>query len=81
MDRFFQLKAFVEVVEAGSLSGAADRLNIAKSAVSRHLKALESRLGVQLLVRTTRRQRLTAAGEDFYERSLDVLAERLGDEG
>lgn len=75
MDRFFELKVFVEVVEAGSISRAADRLNVATSVVSRSLKALESRLGVQLMVRTTRRQHLTDAGAAFYERSLSVLAE------
>src|SRR5690625_1337459 len=75
MDRFFELRVFVQVVEAGSLSGAADQLNVAKSVVSRSLKALESRLGVQLMMRTTRRQHLTEAGEAFYERSLSVLAE------
>ncbi|MGH8147497.1 MAG: LysR substrate-binding domain-containing protein [Rhodanobacteraceae bacterium] len=75
MDRFFELKVFVEVVEAGSLSGAADRLNVAKSVVSRCLKALESRLGAQLMVRTTRSQKLTESGAAFYERSLAVLAE------
>lgn len=75
MNTFQELKIFVEVVESGSISGAAERLQIAKSAVSRRLNALESRLQVQLLTRTTRRQNLTEAGEVFYERSLAVLAE------
>ncbi len=75
MDPFFELKNFVEVVEAGSLSGAADRLNVTKSVVSRRLKALESRLGTPLMTRTTRRQSLTEVGEEFYERSLNLLAD------
>lgn len=75
MDPFFELKTFVEVVEAGSLSGAADRLNVAKSVVSRRLKTLESRLGTPLMMRTTRRQSLTEAGEAFYERCVNLLAD------
>lgn len=75
MDRFFELKVFVEVVEAGSLSKAAERLSVAKSVVSRCLKALESRLGVELMVRTTRQQKLTEAGEAFHERARAVLDE------
>lgn len=81
MDQFFELKTFVDVVEAGSLSGAAERLKVAKSVVSRRLKTLESRLGAQLLVRTTRRQSLTEAGEEFYERCRTVLAELEAAEG
>jgi len=75
MDRFFELKNFVEVVEAGSISGAAERMDIAKSAVSRSLKTLESRLGTSLLARTTRRQSLTDAGAALYERSINILAD------
>ncbi|HLQ85146.1 MAG TPA: LysR family transcriptional regulator [Salinisphaeraceae bacterium] len=75
MDPFLELKAFVEIVEAESLSSAADRLNVTKSVLSRRLKALEERLDTQLLVRTTRRQSLTETGAAFYERSLAVLAE------
>lgn len=75
MDRFFELKVFVQIVESGSLSAAAERLDVAKSVVSRALKALETRLGAQLMVRTTRRQHLTEVGNDFYERALGVLAE------
>jgi DNA-binding transcriptional LysR family regulator len=75
MRRFDDLQAFVAVVEAGSFTAAADRLDIAKSAVSRRIASLESRLGVQLLQRTTRRLNLTDTGRSFYERSARILAD------
>jgi DNA-binding transcriptional LysR family regulator len=75
MDRFDELQVFVAVVEAGSFTAAADRLDVAKSAVSRRVSALEERLGVQLLRRTTRRLSLTETGQSFYEHSARILAD------
>ena len=75
MDRFEELNTFIRIVDSGSLSAAADRLNLAKSAVSRRLSDLESRLGVQLLHRTTRRINLTKAGQRFYQRCIHILAD------
>ena len=75
MHRFEDLQAFVAVVEAGSFTAAADRLDTAKSAVSRRVTALEERLGVQLLRRTTRRLNLTDSGRSFYEHSARILAD------
>ncbi len=75
MDRFEDLQAFVAVVEAGSFTAAADRLDANKSAVSRRVSTLEERLGVQLLRRTTRRLNLTETGRSFYERSARILAD------
>ena len=75
MDRFEDLQAFVAVVEAGSFTAAADRLGLAKSAVSRRVSALEERLGAQLLRRTTRRLSLTDSGSGLYERGLRILAD------
>jgi DNA-binding transcriptional LysR family regulator len=75
MDRFEDLQVFVAVVEAGSFTAAAERLDIAKSALSRRVSALEARLGVQLLRRTTRRLNLTKTGQSFYERSARILAD------
>lgn len=78
MDRFSELHAFVQIARSGSISAAAERLNLAKSAVSRRLGELEARLGVQLFNRTTRRVTLTDAGANFLRRAtvlLDDLAE------
>jgi DNA-binding transcriptional LysR family regulator len=75
MDKFEDLQAFVAVVEAGSFTAAADRLDTAKSAVSRRVSALEERLGVQLLRRTTRRLNVTETGQSFYEQSARILAD------
>ena len=75
MDRFDDMATFVAVVEAGSFTAAADRLDVAKSVVSRRVSALEERLGVQLLRRTTRRLSLTESGAGFYERSLRLLSD------
>lgn len=75
MDRFEEMQTFVRVVDTGSLSAAADRLDIAKSAVSRRLAELESRLGVQLLNRTTRRINLTDSGRQYYQQCVRLLAE------
>ncbi len=75
MDRFDEMYTFVRVVEAGGISAAAERLGIAKSAVSRRLQELENRLDVQLLQRTTRRIHLTEAGREFYQSSLRILDE------
>ncbi|MDH3491761.1 MAG: LysR family transcriptional regulator [Gammaproteobacteria bacterium] len=75
MDKFEDLQAFVAVVEAGSFTAAAERLNAAKSAISRRVSALEERLGVQLLRRTTRVLNLTETGSSFYEHSARILAD------
>ena len=75
MDKFEDLQAFVAVVEAGSFTAAADRLDVVKSAISRRVSGLEERLGVQLLQRTTRTLNLTETGQSFYERSARILAD------
>ncbi|ANO52518.1 LysR family transcriptional regulator [Woeseia oceani] len=75
MDRFDNLQAFVAVVESGSFTAAADRLDIAKSVVSRRIAALEDRLGGQLLRRTTRNLHVTDAGQRFYEQSVQILGD------
>lgn len=75
MNKFEDLQAFVAVVEAGSFTAAADRLGLAKSAVSRRVAALEERLGVQLIRRTTRKLNVTETGNSFYEHSARILAD------
>lgn len=74
MDRFQEMRAFTAVVDMGSFVGGADALDLSKAAVSRQVADLESRLGVRLLHRTTRRLSLTEDGEVFYARSKDLLA-------
>ncbi len=74
MDRFDEMQAFSAVVEAGSFVRAADAVNVSKTAISRLVSDLETRLGVRLLHRTTRKLSLTAEGEKFYSRCKDLLA-------
>lgn len=73
MDRFEQMRVFVAVVDAGSFVGASDALEMSKAAVSRYVAELESRLGVRLLHRTTRRLSLTPEGEVFHARCRELL--------
>src|SRR5260370_42647506 len=75
MESFARVEAFVRVVEAGSVTGAAARLQPAKSSVSDAVRALEDRLGVRLLERTTRSIRPTEAGRLFYARCRRLLDE------
>ncbi|MBA1428426.1 LysR family transcriptional regulator [Pseudomonas fluorescens] len=73
--RFDGVVLFLQVVESGSLSAAAERLNLTRSAVGKGLARLEARLGTRLLQRSTRRQRLTEDGQAYYEHCLRALAE------
>lgn len=77
MNRFENMISFIRVVESGSISGAADRLGVAKSAVSRRLKELEEHLGVELFHRTTRKMNLTDTGKTFYHQSVRILDDVL----
>jgi DNA-binding transcriptional LysR family regulator len=75
MDKLSSLQAFVKVVEHGSFSEAARALRLSRSAVSKHVIALEQELGVQLLVRTTRSAAPTENGRAYYERAVAILAD------
>lgn len=75
MDQFADLRCFVQVVDRGSVTRAAEAMRVAPSAVSRRLKELEARLGTQLLIRTTRRMSLTEAGRTFHARCERILAD------
>lgn len=75
MDRLAALEAFAKVAETQSFSEAARRLRSSKSAVSRHVAALEADLGARLLHRTTRSLTLTEAGRSYYERASRILAD------
>jgi DNA-binding transcriptional LysR family regulator len=68
------MRVFTAVVDAGSFAGAADKLDLSRGMTSRYVAQIESHLGVRLLNRTTRRQSLTEAGEDYYQRATQVLA-------
>jgi DNA-binding transcriptional LysR family regulator len=68
-----RLITFVAVVEAGSLTAAAERLGLAKSMVSKHMQLLEQEIGVALLLRSTRKLSLTEAGRLFYAASRELL--------
>ena len=85
MDLFQAMTVYVKVVEAGSMTAAALQCEMSTTMVGNHLKALEKRLGVRLLNRTTRRQRLTEFGAAYYQRCLEVLglvadSERLAEQ-
>ena len=75
MDRLAAMEAFVVVVDTGSFSAAARRLNVGQPAVSKMVAQLEDRLGVKLLVRTTRGLTATEAGLNYYERARRSIEE------
>ena len=77
MNRYENMETFIRVVEVGSISGAANRMGVAKSAVSRRLKELEGHLGVELFHRTTRKMNLTDTGRNFYQQSVRILEDVL----
>jgi DNA-binding transcriptional LysR family regulator len=75
MDTLSAMHLYVKVVEAGGITPAARALSLPKSSVSRQLSALEARLGVRLLERTTRSLRTTEVGRAFYERCVSIVAD------
>lgn len=75
MDSLTDIAVFVRVVELGSFTAAAERLELSRPVVSKYVSRLEARLGARLLNRTTRRLSLTEAGRIFYEKSRRGLAE------
>src|SRR5437879_3354314 len=75
MGRLRAMETFVRVVETGSFSAAARDLNTGQPAISKTIAGLEDRLGVRLLVRSTRKLSPTEAGIAFYERALRAITE------
>lgn len=73
MDLFQAMSVYVKVVETGSMTAAAQACGMSTTMVGNHLRALEQRLGVSLLKRTTRKQSLTEFGGQYYQRCLEVL--------
>jgi DNA-binding transcriptional LysR family regulator len=74
-DRLQELAVFVRAAESGSFSRAARELGLSQPSVSRIIGELEARLGVTLLLRTTRRITVTDAGALFLDRAREILAE------
>ena len=75
MDTFTAMKVYCSVVENDSLAGAARSLNISPSVVSKQLSALEDRLGVRLINRTTRRISVTQEGTAYYESCKRIITD------
>lgn len=76
MDTLLSMKVFRQVVENGSFTKAADRLNLSTAMVSKHVRHLEESIGAKLLVRNTRNLSLTEAGSEYYRQcayALDTL--------
>ncbi|MEO7336036.1 MAG: LysR family transcriptional regulator [Caldimonas sp.] len=75
LDNLQDIRIFTRVVGSGSMSAAARELDLSLALVSKRMAALEARLGIRLLHRTTRRQSLTVEGEEFHERCLRIMVE------
>lgn len=69
------IRSFVLIAQLGNFTKAAEALNVSRSHVSRQISALESRMGVSLLTRTTRSLKLTYAGERFYKQCEGALTQ------
>ncbi|MGF6654808.1 DNA-binding transcriptional LysR family regulator [Paraburkholderia youngii] len=73
MDLLKAMTVFVRVVESGSLTAAAVACDLSPTMVGNHLQALETRLGATLIHRTTRKQQISAFGQAYYERCIEIL--------
>jgi DNA-binding transcriptional LysR family regulator len=81
MDRFDAMRVFTRIVERRSFTQAADDLGLPRSSVTDAVKALEARLGVRLLRRTTRQVSPTLDGEAYYHRCVNLIADLEEAEG
>lgn len=75
MDQIKEMELFLAVTDAGSISRAAEMMNISVSAASRYLLNLEERLGVRLVQRSTRQLFMTEAGQEFQRRCRSILSD------
>lgn len=73
--RFDDILTFIRVMESGSITAAAERLNLSKSVISKRISDLEAALGVELFQRSTRRVKPTENGDAFYERMVPLINE------
>ena len=74
MENIADIAVFVQVVEAGSFTAAAEQIGLSKAVISKYVSRLERRLGARLLQRTTRRLTLTETGEALFQRGASALA-------
>jgi DNA-binding transcriptional LysR family regulator len=79
--RISEIEVFVKVVETGSFSAAAEVLRLSPSAISKIIARIEARLGLPLAIRSTRKLRLTAEGEDYFARGKQILKDIASLEG
>lgn len=75
MDRLLSMEVFVATVDSGSFTAAANTFKITPAMVSKHISALEKRLGATLLARTTRTQKLTEIGQKYYEHCKQIIGQ------
>jgi len=75
MDRLMEMETYIRVVEAGSFSAAAKQLNLGQPAISKTIARLEERLGIRLLLRSTRGLMTTDAGQRFFEHAKRAVVE------
>ncbi len=75
MDRWTEIELLVQIAETGSLSRAAEVLALSNAAATRHLSAMEQRLGARLVERNTRRLYLTDIGQEFFQKAKGILAD------
>jgi len=68
------MRVFTAVVDSGSFAGASDKLEMSRGMATRYVTQLEAHLGVRLLHRTTRKLSLTVAGEDYYQRAVQIIS-------
>ena len=73
MDRLAAMEAFVRVIETGSFSAAAQQMRLGQPAVSKAVGQLEQRLGVRLVLRSTRGLTPTEAGQSFYQEAKAII--------
>lgn len=78
MSQLEDMRIFVTTVDAGSFTAAAERLGLSKQFVSKRVMALEARLGVRLLIRTTRQLRPTGLGMAYVEQARELI-QRIDD--
>jgi DNA-binding transcriptional LysR family regulator len=81
MDRFDAMRVFTRIVERRSFSKAAEDLGLPRSSVTDAVRGLEMRLGVRLLLRTTRQVSPTLDGEAYYQRCVSLIADMEEAEG